>query len=124
MTEADPYIPPQQTTIGKPRGLSWFRLIWWNIQLWWALRGPRRIIREATEDIKKSPTRIVEGTRSGEAYRKTGPPPEIPKLSPTLENAFHDAAADPRYTIVKPDIGAPVDVDLSKPLKGEEDPHA
>jgi hypothetical protein len=122
MTEADLYIPPQPDPLGDQRKafkkVSLWKYWWYTFQLWWALRGPRRVIREAIAEAKARGPKAFDGHPEG--YQKTGPPPEIPRLSPTLEKAFHDAAADPRYTIVKPDIGDPLDVDLSQRPLDEE----
>lgn len=115
MTSDDPVIPPQQDYIGRPCKASWLRRIWWELELWWALRKPRKVIRAAIKEAKARKPHPCDG--HGEVYQRTGPPPVLPELP--LENrpaTEAEISGDPRHAYVKPDIGAPIDVDLSKPV--------
>lgn len=116
---SDDVIPPQQQNCCPLYKPSWFRRLWWRIELWWILRKPRKVIREAIKDAKAKKPGCIDGPVQG--YWQTGPPPALSELPPGDRPATEaELSGDPRHVYVKPDIGKPIDVDTSKP----EVPHA
>lgn len=125
MTLSDNQLPPQPDPLGDHRKdvkkVSWLKYWWYTLKLWWVLRKPRKIIREAIEDAKARGPRDVEGTPKWTNSRaapqegtwKTGPPPvvgceeEVLQRVPPQELGKCECAP-PRG---KPQIGAPVDVE-------------